>query len=203
VCLGQDARNANKAAKQQYEYQLAHRKRNWLNQLALTNVERVQYEQTLDATHVGLGNAYAELQEKFRDQIAAAMQESESDFQQYMQQSVGANLAASGRTGRSIDRISTVELGQYLAKGSRKAYELTQSARDISKEQAQAHAQARHAQMSAFAKANITKSPDLAPPKPVYQNVGMAQFQDALKIGGAVAGIATGLGPGGAGLWTN
>ena len=191
MCLGQQARDANKAAKRQYEYQLAQRKQNWMNQIALTRVEQVQYEQTLDASHVGLGNAYAELQEKFRDQIGAAMQESESDFQQYMQENVGANLAASGQTGRSIDRISTVELGRYLAKSSRRAYGLTQSARDISKEQAKAASQARQMQMQAFANANIVKNPDLAPPKPVMQNVGMAAFNDALSIGSSLATIAT------------
>ena len=62
VCLGDQARNANKVAKQNYELQLASRKRKWMHTLALDNVERVQYDQTLDATHVGLGNAYAEIQ---------------------------------------------------------------------------------------------------------------------------------------------
>jgi hypothetical protein len=35
------------------------------------------------------------------------------------------------------------------------------------------------------------------------QNVGQAAFMDALSIAGSIAGIASGLGPGGAGLWEN
>ena len=203
MCLGQQARDANKAAKRQYEYQLAQRKRKWLNQIALTNVERVQYEQTLDATHVGLGNAYGELQEKYRDLIGQARQQSEQAYQESEQQSVAANLAASGRTGRSIDRISTVELGRYLASGSRAAYQLTQASRDLSKKGQEAAAQARHAQMQAFANANIVHNPDFAPPKPVMQNVGQAAFMDALSIGSSLASIATPFIKGGGGTTNN
>ena len=52
---------------------------------------------------------------------------------------------------------------------------------------------ARAEQMNMFAKNAIIKSPDLAPPKPVYQNVGAAAFMDALSIGSSVVGIGTGL----------
>ena len=90
MCLGQQARNANKAAKRQYQYQLAQRERKWLNQIALTNVERVQYDQTLDAAHVGLGNAYAELQEKYRDLIGEARQQSEQAYQEFEQKSINS-----------------------------------------------------------------------------------------------------------------
>ena len=82
MCLGQDARDANKAAKQNYEHKLKVRERKWMNELALTNVERIQYDQTMDATHVGLGNAYAEIQEKYGDMIAKATQAQEDRFRQ-------------------------------------------------------------------------------------------------------------------------
>ena len=49
---------------------------------------------------------------------------------------------------------------------------------------------ARAEQLQSFAKNAIIKSPDLAPPKPVYQNVGAAAFMDALSIASSVASIA-------------
>ena len=49
---------------------------------------------------------------------------------------------------------------------------------------------ARAEQMNMFAKNAIVKSPDIAPPKPVYQNVGAAAFMDALSIASSVATIA-------------
>lgn len=194
MCLGEGARNANKAAKRQYQYQLQQRERNWMNTLALENVARVQYDQTLDATHVGLGNVYAEIQEKYGDLIGQALQENESLRKQFLKENLGDQLAASGRTGRSVNRMRTVELGNYLAQGSRTAYKLTQARRDLSKAGAQAAGQARQQQLQAFAQNNIIKSPDIAPPRPVMQNVGMAAFRDALSIASSIASIGTGIG---------
>jgi len=191
VCLGDGARQANKAAMRQYQYQLQQRERNWMNTLALENVARVQYDQTLDATHVGLGNTYAEIQEKYRDLIGQAMQEDEGLRKQFLQENTADQLAASGRTGRSADRIRAIEFGNYLAQSSRKAYQLTQARRDLSKAGAKAAGQARQQQLQAFAQNNIIKSPDIAPPKPVMQNVGMAAFRDALSIAGSLTGIGS------------
>ena len=203
MCLGAQARAANKAAMRNYNYQLKVRERNWMNTLAQTNVERIQYEQTLDATHVGLGNMYAEIQEKYGDLISEARQEQEEKFKEFASTSKSADLAASGRTGRSVQRMETVDLGQYLAQGSRTAYKLTMARRDLTKAGAKASAAARQQQMAAFARVNIIKQPDIAPPKPVMQNVGAASFMDALSIGSKVVGMASGLGVGGAdGIFT-
>ena len=86
MCLGNQAREANRAAKQNYQHQLKVRERKWMNTLAQTNMERIQYDQTLDATHVGLANAYAEIQEKYRDQIAEATQDQEALFKKFSQE---------------------------------------------------------------------------------------------------------------------
>ena len=189
MCLGSEARAANKAAKQYYQHQLKVRERKWMNTLAQTNVERIQYDQTLDATHVGLANAYALIQEKYRDQIAEATQGQEELFKKFTSESTADQLAAAGRTGRSIRRIRTVEVGQLLAQGSRDAYKLTQAARDLSREGAKAAAQAKQTQMQAFAQNNIVKTPDIAPPPPVLRNVAMASMMDALKIGSSFASM--------------
>ena len=187
MCLGAQARAANKAARQNYEHQLKVRERKWMNTLAQTNVERIQYDQTIDATHVGLANAYADIQEKYRDQIAEAVQGQEELFKKFSQEASSEGLVAEGRTGRSIQRMRTVELGQLLTQGSRDAYKLTQSARDLSREGAKAAAAAKQQQMQAFAQNNIIKTPDIAPPPPVMRNVGMAAFMDALSIGSSIA----------------
>ena len=194
MCLGQEARDANKAAKQNYEHKLKVRERKWMNELALTNVERIQYDQTMDATHVGLGNAYAEIQEKYGDMIAKATQAQEDRFRQFAQEATSEKLAASGATGASIRRLRTTEMGQFLAQGSRDAYNLLQGRRELSKAGAKAAAATRQTQLEAFARNNVIKTPDLAPPPPVMQNVGAAAFRDALSIVSTVAGVATGVG---------
>ncbi len=180
---------------QNYQHQLKVRERKWMGELGLMKTQRIQHEQTVDAAHVSLGNAYAEIQEKYGDLISQARQEQEEKFKEFASTSKAADLAASGRTGRSVQRMGTVELGQYLAQGSRKAYALTMSKRELDKTAAKAAAAARQQQMASFAKVNIHRSPDIAPPPPVMQNVGAAAFMDALSIAGSIAGIATGLGP--------
>ena len=158
--------------------------------LSVTNTERVMYEQGIQASNLGLSQVYGDIQAKFGDQIGQALQEDETNWKQFLEQSKSADLVASGRTGRSIDRISTADLGEYLAKGSRQAYELIEGKRELDKAGRKAAGMARAEQMNMFAKNAIVKSPDIAPPKPVYQNVGAAAFMDALSIAQSVATIA-------------
>ena len=191
MCLGAGARAHNKAAKQNYQHQLKVRERKWMNELALTNVERIQYDQTLDAAHVGLGNAYAEIQEKYGDMIAKATQAQEERFQEFASESTSDKLAASGATGASIRRMRTVDVGNYLRAGSRDAYNLLQGRRELNRAGAKAAAGARQQQLEAFAKNNIIKTPDLAPPPPALKNVGHAMFMDALSIIQTGASVVT------------
>ena len=192
MCLGADARAANETARRNYQYQLDKQEADWMQTLSLTNTERVMHDQTIDASNLGLSQVYGDIQEKFGDQIGQALQEDEVNWKQFLQQSSSTNLAASGKTGRSIDRISTLDLADYLRKGSRKAYELTESRQELTKAGKKAAGMARAEQMQSFAKNAIIRNPDLAPPAPVMQNVGAASFMDALSIASSVASIGTG-----------
>jgi len=190
VCLGAQARAANERARKDYEYSLKKREAEWMQTLSVTNTERVMHDQLIDSSNLGLANVYSDLEEKFGDQVGQALQEDEVNWKQFLEQSKSADLTASGRTGRSIDRISTLDLAEYLKKGSRKAYELTESRQELNKAGQKAAGMARAEQMNSFAKNAIIKNPDLAPPTPVYQNVGAAAFMDALSIAQSVATIA-------------
>ena len=194
MCLGAQARAANETARRNYEYQLQKRERDWMQTLSITNTERVMHDQLVDSSNLGLANVYGDIQEKFGEQIGQALQEDEVNWKKFLQESQGAKLAASGRTGRSVDRISTLDLAEYLKKGSRKAFELTESREELTESGQKAAGQVRAQQMESFAKNAIVRNPDLAPPKPVYQSVGAAAFMDALSIASSVAGIGGGIG---------
>ena len=157
--------------------------------LSVTNTERVMHEQGIDASNIGLSQVYGDIQAKFGDQIGQALQEDETNWKEFLQNNTGGKMAASGQTGRSAARVSTLELGEYLAKGSRQAYELIEGKRDMDAQGRKAAGIARSEQLQSFANNAIIKSPDLAPPKPVYQNVGAAAFMDALSIASSVASI--------------
>ena len=190
MCLGAQARAANERARRNYEYQLQKREADWMQTLSVTNTERIMHDQLVDSTNLGVAQVYGDIQSKFGDQIGQALQEDEANWKQFLQDNTAGKMAASGQTGRSAARIGTVELGQYLAKGSRKARELTEGKVELDKAGSEAAGQARAAQMQSFAKNAIIKSPDLAPPAPVYQNVGQAAFMDALSIGSSIAQMA-------------
>ena len=187
MCLGSQARAANKAAMDNYNYKLQVRERKWMNEIGVMKTQRVQHAQTMDAVHVGLGNQFAEIQEKYGDLIAQATQQQEDRFKQFAQEATSEKLAASGRTGASIKRIRTLDVGNFLAQGSRDAYKLTQARREFNKAGAKAAAQAQQTRMASFAQNNIVRSPDIAPPPPVLRNVGQAAFMDALSIGKSLA----------------
>ena len=157
--------------------------------LSVINTERVMHDQTIDSTNLAVGAVYGDIQAKFGDQIGQALQEDEQNWKEFLQNNTGGKMAASGQTGRSAARIGTLELGEYLAKGSRKAYELTQGKLELDKTGQQAAGQARATQMQSYAKNAMIKNPDMAPPKPVYQNVGYAAMMDALSIAQAGASV--------------
>ena len=157
--------------------------------LSLTKAEHVQYEQGVEASNLGLLGTYGDIEEQRKQLISKAFQENETEWKQFLQDNTGATMAASGQTGRSADRIATLDLGEYLSKGSRRAYELTNAGRELSKKAGQAAGQARAQQMDAFAKVAFVKHPDMAPPKPVYQSVSAGIFRDALSIGTSLLSI--------------
>ena len=202
MCLGAKAKAANEQLKRDYKYKLQKRERNWMQTLSLTQVERVQYEEGIDASNLGLANFYTEMQEKHGKLVDEMFTQSQQDWKEYLAKNAGDQRKAAGQLGRSTDRISAIDLGAYLKKSHDMGQQLTDAVSQMNKAGAKAKGQARSQQMKMFVQNAFIKSPDLLPPKPVGHNVGHAAFMDALSIAGSVANIATGLGPGGAGLWT-
>ena len=193
VCLGAGAKAANERAKRDYEYKLQKRERAWMETLSMTNVEHLQYKQGIDASNLGLANTYSDIEEKKRGLIDKFVTQSQNDWKQYLSENTGDKLKASGRLGRSADRISAIDLGQYLKKGSDQAYALTKAGKQLDRVGAEAAGKARSQQMQMFTNVAFVKNPDMVPPKPVYQNVSQAAFMDALGIASKVASIYAGL----------
>ena len=190
MCLGANAKAANEAMMRDYEYKLEKRERNWMQTLSLTNVEHVQYEQGLDASNLGLAQIYGDIQEKHGELVDQMFAQSQTDWKEYLAKNQGDQMKAAGRLGRSTDRISAIELGQYLKKGSDMRNHLTKAAGELSKQGAQAAGRTRAQQLQSFANIAFIKNPDMVPPKPVLQNVGAASFMDALSIGSSIASMA-------------
>ena len=194
MCLGAQARAQNEAARRQYAFQLANRERKWMNTLSVKGVERIQYEQGLNASSLQLANVYADIQGKKGDLVGQALEQDQEDWKQFLQKNTGATLAASGVTGKSAQRIQTLDLAEYLKKGSDRVNKMTKAFTELDNQGAQAAGATKQQQMQMFAKEAFVVQPDLAPPQPVMRNVGQAAFMDALSIGSKAVGMASGFG---------
>jgi hypothetical protein len=172
-----------------HEFKLQAREREWMRTLSLTNVERMEFERGIDASNLGLANVYADIQEKHGEAIDQMFLQSQEDWKTFLAENKGDQMKAAGRLGRSRDRISAIELGQYLKKGNDQVTALMKGARKMSREGYAAAAKAKSDQARLFAQNVFIKNPDMAPPPPVYQNVGAAAFQDALGIAGTAASL--------------
>jgi len=198
VCLGAGAAAANEQAMRNYEYQLEKRERSWMQTLSMTQVEQLQYEQGIDASNLGLANIYGDIQEKYGDLVDDAFKGAHEDWKKFLQENKGDQMKASGRLGRSTDRIGAIELGQYLKRGNDAATALTDAAKQLSRKGSEAAGRTRAQQLEMFTSVAFEKHPDIAPPKPVLQNETMAAFMDALSIGSSIATMG---GSGGFKLW--
>ena len=190
MCLGAQAKAANEQARRQYKYQLERREREWMQTLSVGGVERIQYDQGINASNLQLANVYADIQDKQGELIGDAMQADESKWKEFLQNNTGAKMAASGQTGASARRIATLDLAQYLTDSSRRARDVTEASKELQNQGAKAAGAAAAQQKQMFAKQAFIKQPEIAPPQPVMQNVGAAAFMDLLSIGSSVAGIA-------------
>ena len=158
--------------------------------LSMTKVEQLQYEQGIDASNLGLANTYSEIQEKRGQLIDQMFTQSQDDWKEFLEKNTGDQLKASNVTGKSAQRISAIELGQYFKKGSDMTNALVDANYQLNQAGAKAAGQARSQQMQMFSRVAFVKNPDMAPPQPVMQNVGHAAFMDALSIASSIATIA-------------
>ena len=191
MCLGAKARAANEQLKRDYKHKLELRERKWMQDLSVTNVQRMQYAQGIDASNLSLGNFYTDIQEKYGEAVDAMFTQSQQDWKEFLAKNSGDTRKASGQLGRSTDRISAVDLGAYLKKGHDQVQQLTKAAKEWGKAGGQMAAKTRAQQMQMFADNMFVKHPDIAPPQPVGHNVGHAAMMDLLSIVGTAASVGT------------
>ena len=198
MCLGAQAAAANKAARRQYNYQLEQRERQWMQDLSVYATKNVQYDINTNNAEMAAQAAYGESERKRREARAQAELKYQDMYAELLNNSESAKLLASGRTGRSVNRIKTTDLAKYGRNVAEIGRQLRTNDVALAQENAKAAAQAKGYKDQQFAQVAFTPVPDVAPPAPVMQSVGAAALMDGLKIGSA---IATAGGSGGFGLW--
>lgn len=194
------AKARNAARVRNYEYQLQVRKQNWYQSLSVWGAKRNKYFNDITENDLAAQRGYSEAQVGLNTMFEQAAQDNESKLIEYLQKH--GRLVAGGRTGRSISRISTMELGALQRSAGRNYHKLTKgreaykaNVEEIRRQQI-SHRNRLHSNV-AFAPV-----PDLPPAPPVMENQspGMGLVQAALggltsymgaggKFGGGMKGI--------------
>lgn len=186
------AKARNRARMQNYKHQLNVREHEWYQQLSIWGAQRNKYFQDLTENDLAAQRGYSQAQVGMNEQFSAAAQRNEGALIKYLQES--GKLAAAGRTGRSIKRIGTLDLGALERDAGRTYWKLTQSREAYKanveniRNQQLSHRNQLHANV-AFA-----PIPDLAPPPPIYEKEGVGAMDI---LGAGISGLTSYAGAGG------
>lgn len=191
MCLGSGARNANEAARRNWKYQMNVREQKHLNKIAKYGQLKNQYDQNLTNIYQGYRRAISEGQVKLNRLRQTAISNNQEALMQVLQKGKGGLALAAGRTGRSINRFTQLDyaaLGRYQAKQAKK---LTEAREDFMSAVKDGRRKVKAAQNQQFASVAFNPQADIAPPRPVMQNVGWAMFTDALSIAGSIGSMGS------------
>ena len=164
----------NRAAISNYEHQVKTRERNWFQTLSIWGAKKNKYYQALDENNLAAQRGYSQAQVGLNKAFNKAIQDNETSFIKYLQES--GKLAASGRVGRSIDRINTLDIGALERQAGRRRYALTQSREAYKANIENIQRQQLSARNQLFAEVSFAPEPDIAPPQPVLQSASSALF---------------------------
>ena len=187
MCLGAGAAAANENARRRYKYELERRERNWMQTTSIYKAKKLKY--TEDTQNLGLAQAQvkADQQEQMDLARGEAQLKYRDLFENLLKDSKYSKLVASGQTGKSTQRIATMEFAKYGRNVSDIARALVLNDRELGKKAGKAISGIKAQKENAFASVAFQPIPDVAPPEPVMQNETMAAFMDALSIGTSIA----------------
>ena len=184
-----EASQANKAKKRIYEHKLRMRERKWMQTRATYATKKVQFEQEVDLANIAAQRAYARTQKSLYDARATALIQNQSDVKDSLvaEGEILAKAAERGVRGRSIAR-ALVQNSQGLGlKQAMRTRGLTKSYYEGRESMDDVNRRLKGTLRKSFGKVALQPIADMAPPRPVYQNVGLTLM---LGMAGAVgAGI--------------
>jgi hypothetical protein len=162
------ARARNRAAIQSYEHALRVRKHEWYQQLSVWGAKRNKYFTDLNENDLAAQRGYSQAQVGLNRVFEGAAQNNEKALIQYLQKH--GQLTAKGRTGKSIDRLNTLELGKLERFTGRQAFQLTRSREEFKQNVENIRSRQISGRSRLHANVTFAPMPDLAPPPPQLEN---------------------------------
>ena len=183
----QQAKAANRAAINNYKYQVQVRERDWAQTLSIWGAKKTKYKQDLVENNLAAARGYEQAQEGLNRTFETAIQNNEKAFIQYLKNH--GKQSAAGRTGRSIDRINTLDIAELERYAGKQAYAMTRSQEAFKKNVGDISRAAKSERNKLFANVAFAPVPDVAPPAPVTSNNTLGLLAGLVSAG--VAGANT------------
>lgn len=163
----QSQRAANRAAIEAYKQKEKARQRNHYQQLSIWGAKRVRYSQDIDEGNLAAARGYSKAQDSLNKSFASAIQANESAFIKYLQNS--GKLSAAGRTGRSVNRINTLDIAELERVAGRQAWAVTRSKEAFTENVEEIRRAAVANQNNLYANVAFAPIPEAPIPPPVLQ----------------------------------
>jgi len=185
------ASQANKEKRRLYEHKLKLRERKWMQTRATYATKKVQFEQEVDFANIAAQRAYSRTQKSLYDARAMALIENESDFKSNLIQEgeIEAKAAERGVRGKSIAKLLVQNAQGLGVKQAMRRRALTTSYYEGRENMEDVNRRLKGTLRKSFGKVALQPIADLAPPRPVFQNVGLTLMMGmANAVGEGIAG---------------
>ena len=177
----QAARTQNQIAINNHKHQVQVRERNWFQTLSIWGAKKNKYYQDIVENDLAAQRGYSQAQVGLNKSYASAIQDNEKSFIEYFKNS--GKLSASGRTGRSINRINILDIAKLERDKGRREWALTQSFEAYKENIANIGRQQKSARNELYTNVAFQPIPDVAPPAPVTQSATGALFMGLASAG--------------------
>lgn len=178
-----NAANAGRVAN--YKHQLKVRENNWIRATSDWENDKINYEESVADSSFAAQEGYARAQRQLNEQFKAAAF-SEQGYMIKLLESTG-QMAASGRTGRSAQRIDDSMMAAFGRNNASKAASLASSKEGYQQQVEDIRRQQRDENETAFDQVAFAPMPDMAPQKPQMEK-GPSGLGLALGLAGAGVG---------------
>ena len=187
VSSGMQAQAANKQANRNYQHQLKVRERACKQETSLYQTKKVQFEQEVDLANIAAQRAYTKTQLSLNNAQSLAILQNQEDWKKMLSNegTVQVSAASRGIRGKSVDRQLVMNKGAFGMTQAMRTRGLTMAQYLAKDANEGVNRQLKAGLNQSFGKVAIQPIPDVAPPKPVYQNAKLAAI-----LGGAQSGLS-------------
>tara|TARA_X000000368_G_scaffold416012_1_gene408979 strand:+ start:803 stop:1432 length:630 start_codon:yes stop_codon:yes gene_type:complete len=169
------ASQSNKEKKRLYQHKLKMRERKWMQTRSTYQTKKVQFEQEVDFANIAAQRAYSRTQKSLYDARAMALIQNQDDFKSSLvkEGEIEASAAERGVRGKSVARQLIQNTQGLGLKQAMRTRGLTESYYQGKESMSDVNRQLKGTLRKSFGKVALQPIQDMAPPRPVMQNVGM------------------------------